>query len=364
MRGFLHNGRMGELRRILRFTVVAAFVAMPALSEEWNKRLAADYLDLRQKEWFEWRSAKAPGGPCVSCHTGLTYLLARPALRRALNESGRTAYETGLLDGLRARVGKTEAKEIFPAFGKEPLASQQMGVEAILSSLLLTLENSGSAESTLAFERLWRLQLSEGKDRGAWAWFDLDLNPWEMPDSKFFGATVAALATGSTTAEYRGRPEVRDHVAALTAYLQREQESQSLHNRLMLLWASGKLPEALPAAMGRKLVDEVWRKQQPDGGWTMESLGPWKDHPAAPASVGSNSYATGLTAFVLQKAGVPRTDARLVRALDWLSSHQDRGQGSWPASSMNKKFEPGSMQIQFMNDAATAFAALALLAGQ
>ena len=350
---------MGELRRIVG---LAAFVAMPALCGEWNKRLVADYLDSRQKEWFEWKAAKAPGGPCVSCHTGLTYLLARPALRRALNERGQTAYETGLLDGLRARVGKTEVKEIFPAFAKEPLASQQMGVEAILSSLLLTLENPGSAEATLAFERLWRLQISEGKDRGAWAWFDLDLNPWEMPDSKFFGATVAALAVGSTPAEYRRRPEVRDHLAALTAYLQREQQSQSLHNRLMLLWASTKLPEALPAAMRRTVVDDLWRKQQPDGGWTMESLGPWKDHPAAPASVGSNSYATALSAFVMQRAGVlTRPDARLVRALDWLASHQDPKQGSWPASSMNKQFEPGSIQIRFMDDAATAFAALALL---
>lgn len=31
---------------------------------------------------------------------------------------------------------------------------------------------------------------------------------------------------------------------------------------------------------------------------------------------------------------------------------------------MNKHYEPDSMQVQFMSDAATGFASLALLAGQ
>jgi hypothetical protein len=31
--------------------------------------------------------------PCVSCHTGMTYLLARPVLRRALHESEPTTFE-------------------------------------------------------------------------------------------------------------------------------------------------------------------------------------------------------------------------------------------------------------------------------
>ncbi|MEO8132249.1 MAG: hypothetical protein ABI822_34450, partial [Bryobacteraceae bacterium] len=230
-----------------------------------------------------------------------------------------------------------------------------MGVEAVLTSLVLT----GSQQP---FERLWRLQIAEGKDRGAWDWFDLNLNPWEMPESKFYGATIAAMAVGSTSPEYRSGPIVRDHVAALTGYLERERDNQSLHNKLMLLWASTKLPEVMPGEMRRKVVEEVWRCQQPDGGWTLESLGPWKEHPAAPPSAGSNSYATALTAFVLQDAaGVRHSNASLAKALDWLAAHQDPKQGSWQASSMNKKFEPGSMQIQFMNDAATAFAVLALL---
>ena len=202
------------------------------------------------------------------------------------------------------------------------------------------------------FERLWSLQMEDG----AWAWFSLNLDPWEMPESRFYGAALAALAVGNAPA---ANP---DRVALLTSYLRREQETQPLHNRLILLWAAAKLPQALPEPLRQRLLDEVWRKQQPDGGWTMESLGPWKPHSDAPLTIGSNSYATALSAFVLQQAGVTRSHRGLERALDWLRTHQDPQSGAWAADSMNKHFEPGSMPIQFMQDAATGFAVLALLA--
>jgi hypothetical protein len=130
---------------------------------------------------------------------------------------------------------------------------------------------------------------------------------------------------------------------------------------LLLLWASAKLPDVLPEATRRQILSEVWQKQQADGGWTIESLGPWKKREAAPPSEGSNSYATALAAFTLQQAGIPRSDARMIRATDWLKAHQDTETGSWRAVSMNKKYEAGSMPLLFMRDAATAFAALALL---
>src|SRR6266700_6184434 len=344
----------------LRSICVIVLAATPCYCGDWSPRLAADYLDSRQKEWFAWPAAKSSGGPCVSCHTGVTYLLVRPSLRRALGESAPTSYERGLLDGLRARVEKKTAVELSPN-AKEPIATQKLGVEAILSALFLALEDSGSAEARQAFDRLWSLQIQDGKAKGAWPWFDLDLDPWETPDSPFYGAALAALAAGSAPAEYRGQPEVRKHIAALTGYLQREQQAQPLHNRLTLLWASSKLPAALPASARRPLIDEILGKQQADGGWTLESLGAWKPHPKAPVRAGSNSYATGFVAFALEQAGLARSTPALVRALDWLRSHQNRQFGYWTADSLNKPYEAESMPLRFMQDAATSFAVMALL---
>ena len=187
------------------------------------------------------------------------------------------------------------------------------------------------------------------------------MDPWETPDSAFYGAALAALAAGATPAEYRDQPEIQKRIAALTDYLQREQQGQPLHNRLMLLWASSKLPEALRESLRKPLIDEILRKQEADGGWTLESLGSWAEHPKAPLSTGSNSYATGFVAFVLRQAGLVRSHPDLMRALDWLRSHQNRQSGYWTANSMNKPYEPDSMQVRFVQDAATSFAAMALL---
>jgi len=58
---------------------------------------------------------------------------------------------------------------------------------------------------------------------------------------------------------------------------------------------------------------------------------------------------------------VPRSDPAMVRALDWLRAHQDPALGAWPAESMNKHHKADTMPARFMQDAATGFAALALI---
>jgi len=340
------------------------FAAMPAFCGDWNPRLAAQYLDSRQKQWFAWPDASKSGVPCVSCHTGMPYLLARPALRLALGETVPTLYEAVLLDGLRATVVKSDAKDLFPGV-KGKLADQVFGAQTVLTALLLAMDDAPrgglTPETEKAFERMWSTQIRDGRDKGAWYWSDFDLDPWETPNAVYYGAALAALATGIAPANYQARPEIRENVAALVSYLRSAQEAQPLHNRLILLWAAAKLNHLLPPAERQVVLEDVWKKQQEDGGWTLESLGPWRPHSEAPPASGSNSYATGLAAFTLQQAGVRRSDARMSRALTWLEAHQDSQSGYWAAESMNKRHEAGSMPAQFMRDAATGFATLALL---
>ena len=345
-----------------RLAVLVVFSVLPVLCGDWSPRLAAQYMDSRQKEWFVWPRALSSGSPCVSCHTGMTYLLARPVLRRALGEDQPTSYETGLLDALRAKVAKKDAKELAKA-----TVAAGVAVEGVFSALFLAMRDAPggalSAEGERAFEQLWSTQLRDGKNQGAWPWFSLKQDPWEVPQSAFFGASLAALAVGTAPPVYRERPEVQERVSALTRYLQGEQESQPLHNRLALVWASSKLPAALPEPVRQSIIRQVLDKQQPDGGWTIESLGPWKPHPEAPVSDGSSNYATAMVAFMLQRSGVERSHPGLVKAFTWLRSRQDPEGGYWAAESMNRRYED-PMPLRFMRDAATAFASLALLEGR
>src|SRR5450759_4069394 len=140
---------------LARAAVCLALSALAAGGADWNPRLAAQYLDSRQKEWFDWPRANAAAQPCVSCHNGVTYLLARPALGKALGADPPTVYETGLLASLRSRIGQ-----------KEPAASPGLGVESIFAARFLA---TGEA-----LERMWALQVREGAAKGSWNWFSLD----------------------------------------------------------------------------------------------------------------------------------------------------------------------------------------------
>jgi squalene-hopene/tetraprenyl-beta-curcumene cyclase len=329
-------------------TLIAVLVATTStLSADWSPEAAARYLDGRQKEWFSWKPAMSADGPCVSCHTGMTYLLARPALRRRLKENDPTMYEVGLLDRLRAKVGEKPAGAL-------------QGVETIFSAMFLSREDAMkpmSAHSQKAFDQLWTLQSTEGASKGGWRWYAANLDPWENAESGRFGASLAAVALTQTPAEYRNTATVREQAAALNAYLMEAIDSRRLHDRLALLLARSFISDSLR----QSIVTAALGTQQSDGGWTVESLGPWMAHADAPPASGSNAYATAFTTVALLRGGVPASDPKLVKALSWLQSHQDPATGAWAATSMNKRYPDGSMESRFMQDAATAFASLALI---
>jgi len=323
----------------------------PSIAADWSPEAAARYLDARQKEWFEWKPAQSADGPCVSCHTGMTYLLARPVLRQALHEKEATVYEKGLLDRLRANVGAKPAGAL-------------QSVEAIFSAMFLSdadAPKTMSAHRQKAFDQVWSLQNGEGKNQGAWRWYAASLDPWENPESVYYGASLAALALGTTPASYRNEPSTRDRAAALTTYLASPPVPARLHDRLTMLWASSTLPSLLTDGARRALIAEVIEKQNADGGWALDALGPWMAHPDAPPHQGSDAYATAFTAFALHKGGVPASHAAMKKALAWLKSKQDPTTGAWAAVSMNKQRPPESMEGRFMSDAATAFAAMVLV---
>ena len=349
----------------IRLVVLLSIAIVPAFCADWNAQLAEQYLDSRLKEWAAWPTAQVSGVVCVSCHSGLPYLVARPALRQSLDEkSGPTLYENLLVEGTRATVFRTDAKELFGGL-KGRLIDQVYAAVSVVSAVVIAMEDAPhgklSPEGEKAFERMWSIQVKEGPDQGAWQWSDYNLDPWETKDSPYYGAALGALATGLAPGDYQARPEIRRNVAALTAYLRAEQSSTPLHNKLFLLWASSKLHGLLSNADKAAILTELGRKQEADGGWTMGSLGPWNQHDAAPPSVGSNSYATALAAFALEQAGLKASDLVLSRALTWLRTHQNT-QGYWAAESMNHKHEPGTVPEKFMSDAATGYATAALLA--
>ena len=335
----------------------------------WNSHSAAAYLDQRLSWWTTWKNAERDHGTfCISCHTALPYALGRPALRAALNEQGPSASERRLLENVTKRVRLWP--EVLPFYSDEkngaPKTAEARGTEAVLNALILTGYEAGgklSADARLALDNMWALQLKSGQEKGAWVWLNFHNEPWEADDSQFWGATLAALACGNTPKDYRSGI-ARENLKLLTEYLQQAERTQSLLNRLFLLWASTKVPDLLSAKQQKSIIDEVLGKQQEDGGWSTSSLvaATWKRRDGTPLEKKSDGYATGLVSFMLQRAGISATQSELKKALGWLAKNQDKAEGRWPAASLNRERDPASDAARFMSDAATAYAVLALTA--
>jgi squalene-hopene/tetraprenyl-beta-curcumene cyclase len=352
----------------MKTTIALAIFAIPLLAAadeggSWSPKGAAAYLDQRADWWMGWKSAARDHETfCISCHTALPYALGRPALRSALGEQAPSKGERQLLDNVTKRVRLwSEVQPFYPDKNGDPKTAESRGTEAVLNALILVSNDQQmNADTKLAFENMWSLQLKAGDKKGAFTWLNFHNEPWEADDSQYWGATLAALAVGSAPRDYQA--SVRDQVKMLSEYLQKEESSQSLLNRTVLLWASTKIPGLLTQDAQKAIVAELVGKQQEDGGWSASSLvlNTWKRRDSTELPTVSDGYGTGLVSFALEQTGMRRGDAHLTRALSWLEHHQDKDAGLWAATSLNKQRDPTSDAGRFMSDAATAFAVMAL----
>ena len=340
------------------------------IGSSWDQKAAAAYLDQREGWWMEWpKAARDHETFCVSCHTAVPYALSRPALRKALAEEAPTVNERRLLDNVTKRVRLWN--EVAPFYSDADRGVhktvESRGTESVLNALILASNDAQngqlSNDTRLALDNMWAEQQTTGNKRGAWLWLRFGNEPWEADDSDYYGATLAAVAVGTAPENYRARPEIQKNVKMLRDYLNRECAAQTTINRVVLLWASAKVPGLLEPEQQRAIINEVLGKQQADGGWSLSSLvGGWKREDGTPQEVRSDGYATGLIVFALQQAGIPRENAQQKQGLAWLAGNQNKTEGFWPAYSLNKHAEhhltPST--ARFMSDAATAYAVLAL----
>jgi squalene-hopene/tetraprenyl-beta-curcumene cyclase len=344
------------------------------MGNAWDQKAAAAYLDQRAGWWMGWqRAARDHETFCVSCHTAVPYAISRRVLRRALGENAPSANERRILENVTKRVRLW--KEVAPFYSDKDRGVyktvESRGTESVLNALILS-SNSASndeqggplnADTRMALENMWAEQQTSGEKKGAWLWLRFNNEPWEADDSDYFGAAIAAVAVGTAPGNYRGRPEIQGNLKMLRDYLNREYATETLENRVFLLWGEAKLPGLVEAERRKLLIGEILGKQQEDGGWSLATLaGGWKRGDGTAQETKSDGYATGLIAFALMEAGVARENAQLRRGLDWLMRNQNQAGGYWAGYSLNKNEEHhiSSETALFMRDAATAYAVLAL----
>ncbi len=360
----------------MRVVVALLLVSAPAFAGEpagWDKAGAASRLDARAREWLDfggaYRGEGATKTTCLSCHSFVPYMLARPALRKLVGETDPAGPEGKSLAQIKERVAHWDELDT-PAWklaydSSAEKKRQSRGTEAVLNALVLATEDrmagtSGPSSATAkALDHLWSTQRVDGADAGSWDWLDFGLEPWEAGDGRVFGATLAALAVGRAPGYDLQSGGARPGVEKLRAYLRSQFADENLFNRLAILRSAAVVEGLLTDPERARLVDEVLATQRDDGGWSLASLGEFRRSDGTPEETASDGLGTGFVVDALRSSGLPRTHTGVAKGLDWLRRNQQKD-GGWAAVSLNKKRDPKSHVGRFMSDAATAYAVLAL----
>ena len=346
----------------------ASDVKTTAAAQSWDKAAAAKYLDEREVWWQNWpRAQKDHGTVCVSCHTQIPYALARPALRSQLGEQRPSDPERAMLDSIVKRVNLGKNAGTFytdeaNGAGKTHEARNTEGVNNVLILVSYDAQAGHLQDVTrAAFASVWASQEQTGPKAGAWIWQNFHFSPWEAPESEYYGAAMAALATGMAPDHYGDDPKIQPNLDLLRDYLRREASNQPLINRVALLWASSKLSGLMTGQEREALANELEAKQHADGGWSLTELGQgtWKRHDDSPFDLRSDGYATGIIVLALEENGLDKIP-EVRKGLGWILANQSKATGLWPAWSVNLKRDPNSDIGKFMSDAATGFSVLAL----
>ena len=306
--------------------VLAGLAACRAASPsppDWKPKTIA-HLEARAQDWIDHTPEVGENFDCdMSCHTTHTFLTVRPLL------GGSHDTFDKIRGKIEARVAQAGSLRTAVSYYGEPGSDKEResrATEAVLNAATLVFADPTAARpaTRVAFDRMWELQ----REDGGFDWLDYDLEPWEAGGD--FGATLAALTASKM-------PGHREEAAKLAAYLKTRE--LDLHDQVMLLRA--KLADA-------SVVEKLLAHQRSDGGWSLAEWGIGKRQD----SHDSDAYATAFATLALCEAG-----HRNERGIAWLLAHRS-ADGSWTGRSVNSDDEINQL---FMSDAATAYAALALV---
>jgi squalene-hopene/tetraprenyl-beta-curcumene cyclase len=280
---------------------------------------AGEYLDLR--------SHNIEKG-CYACHSSGAYMAARP-----------------LIDPLAEGVMETRVlMQRFAAdfTAKPPLDRTKSGAVERAQRILTAVEmarhdavSTGKLQpmTRKALDHLWAFQL----DDGSFAWVPFKEAPSAI--DHHWGVTLVALGAAAAPGGYAQTEPAKSGIEKLRAWF-KAHAPKDLHERGLTVIADWAVGGILTKEQRDEHIAAFFAKQLPTHGWSTGTLSvhpDWKRPDGQPLDITrTDGYATGFAVYVLTRAGVPPSDARLAKALDWLRTNQ-RETGGYYTFSPRKK---------------------------
>lgn len=324
-------------------TLIPGATADEPLAVEFSPESAQQYVELGPSLWARQKK-------CVSCHTHGIYAITRPSL---------SPYWGTPPESLRQFL-TAQADELIESGDTSYSAPAKMAYLARgLAEWDAHVSGNTTPETDRALRHLLELPSEDGSMKTIARWPPLNSDTWHA-------TTMAAMAVATAPGwrESVADTRIEKRIKQLETYL-RETPPQHDHHRLLLLWASTRIPGLLTAEQRAGLQATVWKHQLADGGWsirtfaTAESLGGGKKAERMSLEADylnptSDGYQTGLAIVVLRDSGVPASDPRIQKAVRWLLTHQ-RETGRWWTRSLNI-----DSRFHYITYSGTAYAVLAL----
>ncbi len=300
------------------------------LAESFSFDKAVRYLDRASLDWTKRRR-------CFTCHTNYSYLMARPSV--SADVKAHRQVRAALQDQVETRW---------------PDKGPRWDAEVVMTAATLAVNDRDTtsklhATTRKALDRMWTVQ----KEHGGFDWLKCGWPPMESDDD--YGASIALIAVHAAPDGYLKTPAAQQGLRKLRDYL-RNNPPPTLHHKAMLLWADSFGAKSLKPDERDAAIQELLKRQQPDGGWAIATLGNWKRADGLKQDTKtSDGYGTGFVIYVLRQAGLPAADKRLQRGIAWLKANQ-RESGRWFTRSLNRDNK------HLIAHAGTAFAVMALKA--
>ena len=292
----------------------------------FSLRPALDYIENGALAWSKKRK-------CVACHTNATYMVIRPALTPSVGKPSEELHAF-FVDQFR-KMKRADIKKLRSGIRPTQMAYIAGGLaewDAHVSKKL-------SPETGDALKLMFELQSDDGSFANTDCW-----PPFES--SAYHGTTVAAMAAATAPGWLAGAHDepLRERIAKLKEYLRTTTPPHD-YARLLLLWASTRMPGLIDKTRQDKLIETVFEHQRSDGGWSIRTFSTpekWGNGNRAEKlraepefkNPPSDGHQTGLAVVVLRDAGLKSEDPRIQRAVKWLQRNQ-RESGRWWTRSLN-----------------------------